>query len=45
MTTDLNDHSGSQTVEEGSVETVRLALIGADGPSGTFSDKESILPW
>jgi NAD(P)-dependent dehydrogenase (short-subunit alcohol dehydrogenase family) len=43
--TDLNDNQGHQTVEEGAAETVRLALIGADGPTGKYSDRNGALPW
>ena len=37
--TDLNRHSGHQTVEEGTDATVALATIGADGPTGEFHDR------
>lgn len=43
--TNLNNYSGTQTVAEGAREPVRLALIGADGPTGTFSNAEGRLPW
>jgi NAD(P)-dependent dehydrogenase (short-subunit alcohol dehydrogenase family) len=43
--TNLNNYSGTQTVEEGAREPVRLALIGADGPTGTFSNSDGPLPW
>jgi NAD(P)-dependent dehydrogenase (short-subunit alcohol dehydrogenase family) len=43
--TDLNDHSGPQTVEEGAEETVRLALIGVEAPTGQFTDRKSVMPW
>jgi NAD(P)-dependent dehydrogenase (short-subunit alcohol dehydrogenase family) len=43
--TDLNHNSGTQTVEEGAQIIVRLALIGADGPTGTFQNSAGILPW
>ena len=43
--TDLNDHRGTQTVEEGAVEPVRLALLPADGPTGGFFDSAGPLPW
>jgi NAD(P)-dependent dehydrogenase (short-subunit alcohol dehydrogenase family) len=43
--TDLNRFMGTRTVEEGAREPVRLALIGADGPTGTFSDENGPLPW
>jgi len=34
--TDLNGHSGHQTVTEGTDATVALATLGPDGPTGTF---------
>jgi len=43
--TNLNNYTGTQTVEEGAREPVRLALIGPDGPTGTFSNKDGPLPW
>ncbi len=43
--TDLNHHSGPQTIAEGAEETVRLALLSDDGPTGTFSDRKGIVPW
>ncbi len=35
--TNLNNYSGTETVEEGAREAVRVALLGADGPTGTFT--------
>jgi NAD(P)-dependent dehydrogenase (short-subunit alcohol dehydrogenase family) len=43
--TDLNDHRGTQTVSEGAVEIVRLALLPDDGPTGAFSNKNGGVPW
>src|SRR5580692_10885071 len=43
--TDLNQHQGTQTIAEGSVEIVRLALLPDDGPTGTFSNAQGIVPW
>jgi NAD(P)-dependent dehydrogenase (short-subunit alcohol dehydrogenase family) len=43
--TNLNSYTGTRTVEEGAREPVRLALIGPDGPTGTFSNEEGPLPW
>lgn len=36
---------GSQTVTEGTDAVVRMALIGEDGPTGTFSDRLGNIPW
>ena len=44
--TNLNNYAGTETVEEGAAEAVRLALLGPDGPTGTFSHaKLGTLPW
>ena len=43
--TDLNNFRGTRTVEQGAREAVRLALIGPDGPTGTFSDEAGQVPW
>lgn len=43
--TDLNHHQGTQTIAEGTVEIIRLALLPDDGPSGAFSNAQGIVPW
>jgi NAD(P)-dependent dehydrogenase (short-subunit alcohol dehydrogenase family) len=44
--TNLNNYEGTETVEEGAAEAVRLALLGPDGPTGTFSHaKLGQIPW
>jgi NAD(P)-dependent dehydrogenase (short-subunit alcohol dehydrogenase family) len=43
--TNLNNYTGTRTVEEGAREPVRLALLGPDGPTGTFSNDDGQLPW
>lgn len=43
--TALNNFNGTRSVEEGAREPVRLALIGDDGPTGTFSDDSGIVSW
>jgi NAD(P)-dependent dehydrogenase (short-subunit alcohol dehydrogenase family) len=43
--TDLNDFRGTRSVEQGAREPVRLALLDADGPTGSFSNEEGPLPW
>ncbi|AGP34780.1 dehydrogenase [Sorangium cellulosum] len=45
VATDLNNHSGTRTVAEGARQPVRLALLGPDGPTGTFSDDAGPIPW
>ena len=43
--TDLNKHRGHQTVAQGAAETVRLALLPADGPTGGFFETAGPDPW
>jgi NAD(P)-dependent dehydrogenase (short-subunit alcohol dehydrogenase family) len=43
--TNLNGYTGTRTVEQGAREPVRLALLGPDGPTGTFSNEDGPLPW
>ena len=44
--TNLNNYAGTETVEEGAREAVRVALLGPDGPTGTFTRWENgTIPW
>ncbi len=43
--TDLNGHRGRQTIPEGAAEAIRLALLPEDGPTGSYSDRQGIVPW
>ena len=43
--TALNAFSGPRTVEQGARRAVELALLGADGPTGTFSDDSGPVAW
>jgi NAD(P)-dependent dehydrogenase (short-subunit alcohol dehydrogenase family) len=43
--TDLNGHQGTNSVEEGTEIIVRMAAIGADGPTGGFFDKAGPVVW
>lgn len=44
--TNLNGFMGTDTVEEGAREAVRVALIGPEGPTGRFTVWENqIIPW
>lgn len=43
--TDLNNFAGTRTVEQAAREPVRLALLGPDGPTGTFSNEDGPIPW
>ena len=44
--TALNAYQGTETLEEGAREAVRVALMGRDGPTGTFTRWEGeTIPW
>jgi NAD(P)-dependent dehydrogenase (short-subunit alcohol dehydrogenase family) len=43
--TDLNGNRGHQSVAEGAEIIVKMATIGADGPTGTFTDRNGTMPW
>jgi NAD(P)-dependent dehydrogenase (short-subunit alcohol dehydrogenase family) len=43
--TDLNNNRGTQTVTEGTEAIYRMATIGADGPTGTFTSRDGTVPW
>ena len=50
VATDLNDHRGHLTAEQGADLPAKLALLGAGGPTGKFlgyddSSIEEVLPW
>ena len=43
--TDINNFSGTGTLEDAAREPVRLALLDNEGPTGTFSNTQGIIPW
>jgi NAD(P)-dependent dehydrogenase (short-subunit alcohol dehydrogenase family) len=44
--TNLNGFEGTESIEDGSREVVRVALLGPDGPTGTFTRWENAaIPW
>ena len=43
--TDSNNHAGILTVAQGAAVLVRLATIGADGPTAGFFSEDGPLPW
>jgi NAD(P)-dependent dehydrogenase (short-subunit alcohol dehydrogenase family) len=43
--TDLNDGEGDLDIPTGARTSVEMALLGADGPTGTFVHLGEILPW
>jgi NAD(P)-dependent dehydrogenase (short-subunit alcohol dehydrogenase family) len=43
--TDMNVHTGELTVTEGTDSIVKLAMMDADGPTGTFTDRLGPVAW
>jgi NAD(P)-dependent dehydrogenase (short-subunit alcohol dehydrogenase family) len=44
--TNLNGYAGTESVEEGAREAVRVALLGTEGPTGRFTRWENeTIPW
>jgi NAD(P)-dependent dehydrogenase (short-subunit alcohol dehydrogenase family) len=44
--TNLNSFAGTESVEDGSREVVRVALLGPEGPTGTFTRwEDTTIPW
>jgi NAD(P)-dependent dehydrogenase (short-subunit alcohol dehydrogenase family) len=44
--TNLNNYAGTESVEDGSREIVRVALLGSEAPTGTFTHWENVnIPW
>lgn len=44
--TALNNFAGTESVEDGSREVVRVALLGPDGPTNTFTAwEDTTIPW
>jgi len=45
VATDLNDHSGMLTPEQGAKAPVTFATLPADGPTGNFFEENGAVPW
>jgi NAD(P)-dependent dehydrogenase (short-subunit alcohol dehydrogenase family) len=43
--TDLNNHSGYRTPEQGAIAAVRWATLDGAGPTGGFFDEGGVVPW
>lgn len=44
--TALTNYEGTETVQQGAAEAVRVALLGSDGPTGTFTGSvNEAFPW
>jgi NAD(P)-dependent dehydrogenase (short-subunit alcohol dehydrogenase family) len=45
VATDLNNHRGTRTVEQGARIAVKLATLPTDGPTGGFFDEDGVVSW
>ena len=45
VATDLNNHQGTRTPEQGAAVFLELATLPDGGPTGTFSNEDGPLPW
>ena len=45
VATDLNNHTGPRTTEQGAKLAVRMATLGADGPTSGYFNDEGVIPW
>lgn len=45
VATDINGHKGNLTTEEAMPNIVRVCTLGADGPTGTYTDPYGALQW
>ncbi|WP_327070985.1 SDR family oxidoreductase [Kitasatospora sp. NBC_01250] len=43
--TDMNDGAGDLDIPEGARTSVRMALLDADGPTGSYVHQGEVLPW
>ncbi|KIH90405.1 short chain dehydrogenase reductase [Sporothrix brasiliensis 5110] len=43
--TNLNGYAGYDTVENGSINAVRLATLGPDGETATYTNRQGVIPW
>jgi NAD(P)-dependent dehydrogenase (short-subunit alcohol dehydrogenase family) len=45
VATDMNQHQGVRSVEQGAATPVRLALLPPDGPTGGYFNDDGAVPW
>ena len=45
VATDLNNHSGPRTTEQGARIAIKMATIANDGPTGGYFNDEGAIPW
>jgi NAD(P)-dependent dehydrogenase (short-subunit alcohol dehydrogenase family) len=43
--TEATNFAGTRTPEQAAVVAIRYALLGEDGPTGTFANEQGALPW
>ena len=43
--TEMNNFSGTQTVDEGALASVKLATLPDDGPTASFLDAKGFVAW
>ena len=43
--TDLNQHRGTRTVEQGAAIAVKLATLPSDGATGSYFSDDGVVPW
>ena len=45
VATDLNQHRGTRTVQQGATAAVRLATLPSDGPTAGYFNEDGVVPW
>ena len=45
VATDINNHGGPRTTQQGAQIAVKMATIGADGPTGGYFEDDGAIPW
>ncbi|CAG9946829.1 unnamed protein product [Clonostachys rosea f. rosea IK726] len=45
VSSNLTQHKFGTTTEEGAIQLVKMATLGEDGPTGTFTRADQALPW
>ena len=45
VATDINNHGGHRTVEEGAAIIINMATLPDDGPTGTYVNDDGTIPW
>lgn len=43
--TDINNHQGHKTFEQCAADSIHLALLPEDGPTGGFTNDEGVAAW